>query len=181
VSSYKILTPFQLHPERDIETLLELPHSVISESLSSASDPLAAGPSLKTFPILRHPTPHLPSTLVSDGPSPESVNQESEVDPEEEEQDLSHVELADHLNKLFIEDKRFFGQARYAYINSMSCHFHPLNEHSSSYMFAHYTMHAKMEASGTCTPYPLDSKMLRRPLYWELRPVRLHIVGIVVC
>lgn len=37
-------------------------------------------------------------------------------------------------------------------------------------MFAHYTMHAKMEASGT--PAPLDSKLLRRPLYWEMRPVR---------
>jgi hypothetical protein len=42
-------------------------------------------------------------------------------------------------------------------------------------MFAHYTMHAKLEASGTCSPYPLDSKMLRRPLYWEMRPVRRYV------
>lgn len=67
-----------------------------------------------------------------------------------------------------------------------SCHsFHWL----STYMFAHYTMNAKMEASGSSTAYPLDPKMWRRPRYWEMRPVRfifgtlamphIYLVGIV--
>ena len=67
---------------------------------------------MKSFPELKYPTPHLPSTLAPDESSSNSAKQEPEVDPVEEAQDLSHVELAEHLNKLFIEDKRFFGQAR---------------------------------------------------------------------
>jgi hypothetical protein len=31
-----------------------------------------------------------------------------------------------------------------------------------------------MEANGISTAYPLDSKMLRRPLYWEMRPASLY-------
>jgi hypothetical protein len=73
----------------------------------------------KSYPDLKYPTPHLPSTLLPDESGPDSAKQEPEVDPVEEEEDLSHVELAEHLNKLFIEDKRFFGQARYAQINSI--------------------------------------------------------------
>ena len=66
---------------------------------------------MKSYPELKYPTPHLPSTLVPDESNSNPAKQE-EIDPVEEAQDLSHVELAEHLNKLFIEDKRFFGQAR---------------------------------------------------------------------
>ena len=45
-------------------------------------------------------------------------------------------------------------------------------------MFAHYTLHAKMEASGISSTYPPYSGMLRRPLYWEIRPVRLLLLGL---
>jgi len=75
------------------------------------TDSLIPGTSTITFPELRYPTPQLSSSFLSDASSPESVREDS-IDPVEEEQDLSHVELTDHLNKLFLEDKRFFGQAR---------------------------------------------------------------------
>jgi len=54
-------------------------------------------------------------------------------------------------------------------------------------------MRAKMEASGMSTACQLDPKMLRRPLYWQMRSVRVyfylltpmphtpHLVGIVIC
>jgi len=80
------------------------------------SDPVNTEKSSINFPGLKYPAPQLSSTLLSDAPSPESVKRESEVDPIEEEQDLSHVELAEHLNKLFVDDKRFFGLSRSAYI-----------------------------------------------------------------
>jgi hypothetical protein len=59
--------------------------------------------------VLRYPTPRLPTTFSTNESNSESVAQESEA---EEEDELAHVELAEHLNKLFIEDKRFFGLAR---------------------------------------------------------------------
>ena len=90
-----------------------------SRSSVSVSDPVTIGTSLKSFPDLRYPTPHLSSSLSSDESSPEPLKQEPVVDPKEEEQDLSHVELAEHLNKLFLEDRRFFGQSRFAYIDSI--------------------------------------------------------------
>ena len=40
-------------------------------------------------------------------------------------------------------------------------------------MFAHYTMHTKLEGTGAS-----GSKLLRRPLYWEMRPVRSFYFGL---
>jgi hypothetical protein len=47
--------------------------------------------------------------------------------------------------------------------------------HNSSYVFAHHAMHAKMGASGSHSAHLFDSEMLRRPLYWDMRSVRLYV------
>lgn len=111
---HKLLTHpvFQLRPDRDVDALLDSP---ISDSLASIVSTSNTGNSLNNFPGLKYPTPQLSPTLLSDAPSPESVKPEPLVDPIEEEQDLSHVELAEHLNKLLVDDKRFFGLSRSAH------------------------------------------------------------------
>lgn len=58
-----------------------------------------------------YPAPHLPIAIATNASSPESVTQESDIEPLDEE-DLSQVELAGHLKKMCIVDKRFFGLAR---------------------------------------------------------------------
>jgi hypothetical protein len=96
----------QFHPDTDVETLLDLPPSEVLKSEPSKS-------ASKKFLELKYPAPQLSSTLLPDGSGPDSIKQEPVVDPVEEQQDLSHVDLVEHMNKLFIEDnKRFFGQAR---------------------------------------------------------------------
>jgi hypothetical protein len=96
----------QLHPDRDIESLIASPPTEASES-----GPSTEGALLKSIPELKYPPPQLSSSVLTDEYR-DSVNQGPEVDPVEEEHDLSHVELTEHLNRVFIEDKRFFGQAR---------------------------------------------------------------------
>ena len=96
---------FQLHPGRDIESLL----NEVSESFSM-SDNLA---SANTLPELSYAAP-LSSTFFADVTRCEPVDEEAEdVDLGEVGQDPSHVELTDHdVDDLFAEDKQFFGQAR---------------------------------------------------------------------
>ena len=86
---------------------MDLPLSDVVETVPSISDPIDKR-ALANLPELRYPTPHLSPTLSTN----ESVAQEPKVDSMEEEQDLSRVELAEHLNKLLVQDKRFFGSAR---------------------------------------------------------------------
>ena len=86
---------------------MDLPLSDVVETVSSVSDPVDKR-ALVSLPELRYPTPHLSPTLSTN----ESVVQEPKVDSVEEEQDLSRVELAEHLNTLLVQDKRFFGSAR---------------------------------------------------------------------
>jgi hypothetical protein len=87
---------------------LDLPLSDVVEAASFVSDPINKGALAEDFPELKYPTPHLSPTFLID----ESVAQGPKVDSVEEEQDLSRVELAEHLNTLLVQDKRFFGPAR---------------------------------------------------------------------
>lgn len=67
----------------------------------------------RVLPELKYPAPHLPCTILPDGSNSESVAQGNDL---EEEEDLSHIGLTEHMEKMFVADKRFFGLARWAYI-----------------------------------------------------------------
>jgi len=108
-----MLSPCQLHPDRDVDILLDLPLNEISETVSSISEP-ADLMSLRGFSELKYPgTPHLASALISDE-NPGS-HQDHPEDAAEEAQDLVHIEFEESIKHLFIdEQKRFFGQSRYS-------------------------------------------------------------------
>lgn len=94
----------QLHPEKDIDQLLDLPTSEISDSVTLNAHPVPQHSS-KSFSELKYPgPPHLSPAPASD--------EDSLVDSAEEAEDLAHVELEKHFNCLFVDEKRFFGQAR---------------------------------------------------------------------
>ena len=93
---------FQLSPNTDIETLLDMPLSHLSASYSSTSFSSVSnsGVSIKSFKSL-------PSSLSTNGPGLDPASKGLKVNTEED-----HAELSNQLDKLLIEDKRFFGQAR---------------------------------------------------------------------
>ena len=98
----------QLHPDKDIDNLLDLTSSEISDSITLNSDPIHQHSS-RSFPELKYPgPPHLSPAPASDEGLP--------IDPVEEAEDLCHVELEKHFNHLFIDQKRFFGQARCEFV-----------------------------------------------------------------
>lgn len=131
---------------RTLELRLELMQSLL-RSMSSDRD---ISPIYETSSITE------PSPGNFRFSSPKTLPQRTTVttllsSDDEDEEDLSHVFLAEHLKQLSVEavEDRFFGR-------------------SSFFMFAKDATNIKSEHTGTTTTSIGSS--LRRPLYWDLRP-----------
>lgn len=93
----------QANPGVDIDGLLERANEGVPTSMS------IEGPSGKMFPELRLPGPPAPGASSLD-PNPDG-SQTPEAEAEAE--DLSHIQLAEHLSQISTADERFFGASRY--------------------------------------------------------------------
>lgn len=113
-----------------------------------------------------------PQTLVDPlSPPPE--------DDSEEADDLAFLKLSEYMGSMTLEtrEERFFGQSRLVILllgtNTCSpCFF-------SVFMFASTALSMRAQLLGKDTA--LDTSRFRRPLYWEMRPVRLSYFSQTSC
>lgn len=132
-----------VRPELDLDQSTTAANS--PESAPSAPSPPSITYSRNT-PVtdLPYPTPQtLPDNATFQALPPGASNESSEED------DLSHISLSEHLNRLAVDtvEDRFFGK-------------------SSAFMLVKHATNVKQEMTGIEFQ---PGRNLRRPLYWDLR------------
>lgn len=98
--------------------------------------------------------------------SPASEDTEDKSEDDDTEEDLGHISLSKHLNKLSLEaGDRFYGQSRYFTEYSSR---EALLTILSIYMFSKDVSGFRSQAIGDIKS---DFEKFRRPIYWQVRPV----------
>ncbi|KDR75219.1 hypothetical protein GALMADRAFT_157080 [Galerina marginata CBS 339.88] len=138
----------KLHPDQDIDSLLELPVDEIPKpSIVSVDDTRNTGSF--SYPELKYPIPQSVSTeTAASASTPSEQLDDSDLS---EADDFGHVALAEHLSVLSLNavHDRFFGQ-------------------SSAFMFTKHASNVRSEVTGASSR--LDPSKFRRPIFWDMRP-----------